>query len=111
VLERDELRKLVGGALSNEEVCEARKKINSTLINEPKYYDMFYKWFGNRKFRLINLYRMTLHGCRFDTFHEKVDNKGPTVSVMTTAKGQIFGGFISINIDRKAEENERRTDS
>ena len=35
--------------------------------------------------------------------HSKVDNKGPTITVMTSSAGEIFGGYLSIPFDKKTQ--------
>ena len=43
------------------------------------------------------LYRGTRDGMSGDAFHNKCNNKGPTVSIIKNEKGYIFGGYTSIN--------------
>ena len=43
------------------------------------------------------LYRGTRDGMSGDAFHNKCNNKGPTISIFKNEKGYIFGGYTSIN--------------
>ena len=43
------------------------------------------------------LYRGTRDGMSGDVFHNKCNNKGPTISLFKNEKGYIFGGYASID--------------
>ena len=43
------------------------------------------------------LYRGSRDGSTGKSFHEKCDNKGPTLCLYRTDKGYIFGGYASIS--------------
>ena len=43
------------------------------------------------------LYRGTRDGMSADVFHNKCNNKGPTISLFKNEKGYIFGGYTSID--------------
>ena len=47
------------------------------------------------KIKLDLLYRATRNGFSSLKFHECVDNKGPTLHVIQSENGHIFGGFTS----------------
>lgn len=42
------------------------------------------------------LYRSTVNGLEPNQFHSRVDHKGPTLSIVETEEGVIFGGYTSI---------------
>ena len=48
-----------------------------------------------KKIELI--YRGSRDGTLSKNFHEKCDNKGPTITLIKNEKGNIFGGFSSIS--------------
>ena len=48
-----------------------------------------------RKCNLQLLYQMKRDGNKCETFHEKVDNKGPTITLFKTQDGYQFGGYTS----------------
>ena len=43
------------------------------------------------------LYRGTRDGMSGEAFHNKCNNKGPTISLFKNEKGYIFGGYASID--------------
>ena len=43
------------------------------------------------------LYRGTKDGMSNDVFHNKCNNKGPTITLIKNDKGNIFGGYTSIS--------------
>ena len=43
------------------------------------------------------LYRGTRDGMSADVFHNKCNNKGPTISLIKNEKGYIFGGYAYID--------------
>jgi TLD protein len=53
-------------------------------------------WVGTpfRKWKLC--YRQSTDGASNTTFHTNCDNTGPTVVVLTTAAGKLFGGYNSL---------------
>ena len=53
------------------------------------------EWSGYKKIELI--YRGTRDGTLSKNFHEKCDNKGPTITLIKNEKGNIFGGFSSVS--------------
>ena len=74
-------------------------KIDSILLNETNKYneclDKIYEWTGGKNMEL--LYRGTRDGMSTDVFHNKCDNKGPTISLFKNDKGYIFGGYSSVD--------------
>jgi len=59
---------------------------------------MIKKWldkeWSNRKFKPI--FRGSKDGHNASAFHKACDNKGPTVTVIRSKAGKIFGGFIDL---------------
>ncbi|XP_045177228.2 interferon-induced protein 44-like [Mercenaria mercenaria] len=47
---------------------------------------------GTKEFNL--LYSFTRDGATATTFHQKCDNRGPTVTVIYNTKGSVYGGYI-----------------
>ena len=74
-------------------------KIDSILLNETNKYNeclnKIYEWTGGKNMEL--LYRGTRDGMSTDVFHNKCDNKGPTISLFKNDKGYIFGGYSSVD--------------
>ena len=71
----------------------------SLILKESKRYDEFirkiYEWSGYNNMKL--LYRGTRDGMGANYFHNKCDNQGPTISLFKNDKGNIFGGYASID--------------
>jgi len=74
-------------------------KYISLILGESKRYDEFirkiYEWSGYNYMKL--LYRGTRDGMDANYFHNKCNNKGPTISLFKNDKGYIFGGYTSTN--------------
>ena len=49
--------------------------------------------YSNPKLEL--LYKASTDGFRGETFHEKCDLKGPTLTILKEYGGQVFGAFLS----------------
>ena len=63
--------------------------------NEDKFWDIIIKWIEIKQLEL--LYRGSRDGTTGKIFHEKCDNKGPTLCLYRNEKGYIFGGYASIS--------------
>ena len=50
-------------------------------------------WFNGKKFKLQVVYRATRDGFDAAKFHSLVDNQGPTLTVILSKDGFLFGGF------------------
>ncbi|XP_076095598.1 interferon-induced protein 44-like [Mytilus galloprovincialis] len=63
------------------------KKIDQLQMN---------KWIdGNKKYTL--LYKATRDGCSAGAFHNKCNNKGPTVTILYNINNSVFGGYTSVS--------------
>ena len=71
----------------------------SLILWESKRSDEFirkiYEWSGYDNMKL--LYRGTRDGMTNKCFHNKCNNQGPTISLFKNDKGNIFGGYASID--------------
>ena len=65
---------------------------NTQLVNQ-QYDDKLRKWVGDYKWRLI--YRASEHGYTAKSFHEYCDDKGPTLIIIKSSGGYIFGGYTT----------------
>ena len=72
--------------------------IDSIILNETERGDEFsnklYEWTGYKNMEL--LYRGTRDGSDSQIFHNKCDNKGPTICLCKNEKDNIFGGYAYI---------------
>ena len=65
-----------------------------THIVNQQYDDELREWLGNDyKWKLI--YRASEHGYSAKSFHECCDDKGPTLIVIKSSGGWIFGGYTT----------------
>ena len=66
---------------------------NTQLVNQ-QYDDKLREWLENDyKWKL--LYRSSEHGYSAESFHKCCDNKGPTLVVIKSREGWIFGGYTT----------------
>ncbi len=66
----------------------------NTLIVNRIYDKKIRKWFGNDyQWRL--LFRASEHEYSAKSFHDYCDNKGPTLIVIKSSEGWIFGGYTT----------------
>ena len=49
-----------------------------------------------RQFRLQKIMRGSEDGFSSSIFHQKCDNKGPTLTIIQSDQGKIFGGYSMI---------------
>ena len=66
---------------------------NSQIVNQ-QYDNKLKEWLGsdnNMKLR----YRASEHGYSAKSFHEYCDNQGPTLIVIKSSEGWIFGGYTT----------------
>ena len=65
---------------------------NTQLVNQQYDYKLR-EWTGDYKWRL--LYRASEHNYTAKSFHECCDDKGPTLIVIKSSGGWIFGGYTT----------------
>ena len=74
-------------------------EFDSILLNETKRWDEFlqkiYEWTGGKNMELY--YRGTRDGMSAQQFHNRCNNKGPTISLIKNEKGYNFGGYAAID--------------
>ncbi len=65
---------------------------NTQIVNQQ--YDSYLKeWAGDYKWKL--LYRASEHRYTGKSFHDYCDDQGPTLIVIKSSKGWIFGGYTT----------------
>ena len=62
---------------------------------EEEFLNKIYGWSGFKNIEL--LYRWIRDGTTSLAFHEKCEQKGPTIYLYKNDKGNIFGGYASIS--------------
>ena len=75
------------------------KEFDSNILKESKREDEFIskilEWSGYKRMELI--YRGSRDGTTSNIFHNKCDNKGPTIILFKNDKGNIYGGYCPIS--------------
>ena len=74
-----------------EEIMDFRKTVINKTEDMIKMKQMFPK-----DWQVELLYRGTKDGFKAEDFHKICDNKGSTLSLAKTVKGNIFGGYTPI---------------
>ena len=69
------------------------KFLPNTHIVDKKYDSYLRKWVGDNKWKL--LYRSSEHEYTTESFHEYCDDKKPTLVVIKSSEGWIFGGYTT----------------
>ena len=73
--------------------------IDSNILKDcerrVEYIKKLMEWTGYNKLELI--YRGSRDGTTSIKFHEKCDNKGPTIVLFKNEKGNIYGGYCPIS--------------
>ena len=81
-----------------------RKNLNSLIgdiIKTEEQFNTICDWINSQKsikFKL--LYKGTTDGDTIDIFHSKCDNQNPTISIIESIDGQIFGGYTTKSWDK-----------
>ena len=74
-------------------------EFDSLILKESNRVDEFikkiYEWSGYNNMKL--LYRGSRDGMTNNCFHNKCNNQGPTICLFMNDKGNIFGGYASID--------------
>ena len=65
---------------------------NTQLVNQ-QYDDKLKEWAEDYKWKLI--YRASEHGYTAESFHKYCNDKGPTLIVIKSSEGWIFGGYTT----------------
>ena len=87
----------------NQNVRKIRKSntLIGDIIKTEEQYNLVCDWINRDKnFKFKLLYKATMDGDTKNIFHNKCDNQGPTVSIIESKDGQIFGGYASKSWDR-----------
>ena len=67
--------------------------LKDTILFGQEYDAKLREWAGDYKWKL--LYRTSEHGFTAESFHKYCDDKGPTLVVIKSSKGWIFGGYTT----------------
>ena len=67
--------------------------LHDTQLVSQQYDTKLREWFGYYKWKLI--YRASEHEYSAESFHQYCNNKGPTLIVIKSSGGWIFGGYTT----------------
>lgn len=81
----------------------SQSKILGRTKKEKKFLKQIYEWTGLNKIEL--LYRRSEEEKSSKTFHDRCDNKGPTLCLYENTEGYIFGGYASISWTNQGQEH------
>jgi len=70
---------------------------NYTYIINKNDFDLISSWINKNMINYELLYKATVDGDSIDDFTKKCENKGPTILIVKSQKGQIFGGYTEKN--------------
>ena len=68
-----------------------------------KFMDQLEQWIGKGPKKFDLLYSITRDGCSNTAFHQKCDNKGPTVTVLYNQQGSVYGGYTAVIWDQSGQ--------
>ena len=67
--------------------------LRNTVLFGQEYDSYLREWVGDYNWKLI--YRASEHGYTAKSFHEYCDDKGPTLVIIKSSEGWIFGGYTT----------------
>jgi len=71
------------------------------IIKTKEQFNKICDWINREKsFKFKLLYKGTTDGDTIDIFHNKCDNQYPTISIIESTDGQIFGGYTTKSWDK-----------
>jgi len=87
--------------------------LDTIILKNPDQIRLLRQWVfeannANEKYELI--YRATRDGMGNLQFHQKCDNKGPTVMIIQSGPGHIFGGYTVLSWDSSSGNKYNATD-
>ena len=85
---------------------------NSNIIpNDYNKVKELREWINpNKEIKFKLLFNKSRDGSYGNDFHKYYDKKGPTLTLIHTNKGKIFGGYTPINWETPNSENLDKTD-
>ena len=79
--------------------------IDSLIVSKKEDVQLLKEWISPYKKISFNLiYRATRDGDTINDFHKMCDDKSPTICIMKTPKGFIFGGYTTVLFNNKENQ-------
>lgn len=73
------------------------------LLKDIKQVELMEKWISSSKvFKCKLIYDAKNNGDKVSTFHSLCDNKGATLTIISTKDNKIFGGYLSISFSENS---------
>ena len=73
-----------------------KENLIGDIIKKEEQYNLIHDFIDKNKiFKFKLLYKGTEDGDTIGIFHKKCDNQGPTISIIESTDGHIFGGYTS----------------
>ena len=73
------------------------------LLKDEKQVELVEKWISPSGFFKCKLiYDAKEHGDKVSTFHSLCDNKGATLTIISTSDNKIFGGYLSMSFSENS---------
>lgn len=70
---------------------------DSKLISGNFELDSLNSWLNYPNLKTNLLYRASVDGFTSDVFHSLCDNRGPTLTLIKSNRGKVFGGFTTVS--------------
>ena len=91
----------------NQEIKELKSQINPLIIDTNiitlYQYQILKNWINpNRRMKFNLLYSAKRDGDNRKAFHDRCDNKAPTITIVQTQKDVIFGGYTEAQWDSES---------
>ncbi len=73
------------------------------LLKDEKQVELVERWITSSKFYKCKLiYDAKEHGDKVSTFHSLCDNKGGTLTIISTNDNKLFGGYLSVSFSENS---------
>lgn len=79
--------------IPEEELTKSITLFEGGTVLTPAHKFKITEWLPQKKFTLM--FKATVEGFSADAFHAKCDDKGPTLAVIQSKEGYIFGGYTA----------------
>ena len=97
ILKLEESLRIMNQKLEEEKSINQDSSIDSLIVSKKEDVQLLKEWISpNKKISFELIYRATRDGDTIKDFHNKCDNKSPTICIMETPKGYIFGGYTTV---------------
>ena len=95
--------------IKNEENKEENKEEKNQIINNESFKHLN-NWINpNKPLKFDLIFKASINGDTSEIFHKICDGKGPTVTIVKSKNGHIFGGYLTVpfSSDRKSHSDDK----